>query len=103
MEKGWRMGWIIKDHYEDEYDFEMDRMNLESMDITAFSCPKLRIIEVPVDEMDTSKIEQVYELLFPGLFEDVHAMMDSDQRDPYQVKCFYRYRKSDSHALSENS
>ncbi|MPQ75490.1 hypothetical protein [Hydrogenovibrio sp. JE_KL2] len=94
------MGWIIKDHYEDEYDFEMDRMNLESMEITAFSCPKLRIIEVPVDEDDVEKIEQVYEVLFPGLFEDVHHMMESEARDPYKVKCFYKYRKSDSHELS---
>lgn len=94
------MGWIIKDHYEDEYDFELDRMNLESMDITAFSCPKLRIIEVPVDEDDTEKLEQVYEILFPGLFEDVMEMMQSDHPDPYKVKCFYRMRKSDSHDLS---
>jgi hypothetical protein len=100
MEKGFAMGWIIKDHYEDEYDFEMDRMNLESLDITAFSCPKLRIIEVPVEEDDVQKIEQVYEVLFPGLFEDVHQMMETEHRDPYQVKCFYRYRKSDSHELS---
>jgi hypothetical protein len=100
MEKEGQMGWIIKDHYEDEYDFEMDRMNLESMEITAFSCPKLRIIEVPVDEDDVEKIEQVYEVLFPGLFEDVHQMMESEARDPYKVKCFYRYRKSDSHELS---
>lgn len=94
------MGWIIKDHYEDEYDFELDRMNLESMDITAFSCPKLRIIEVPVDEDDTEKLEQVYEILFPGLFEDMTEMMQSDNPDPYKVKCFYRMRKSDSQELS---
>ncbi|WP_245595655.1 hypothetical protein [Hydrogenovibrio kuenenii] len=96
------MGWIIKDHYEDEYDFEMDRMNLESLDITAFSCPKLRIIEVPVDENDVDKIEQVYGVLFPGLFEDVTEMMHSEHRDPYKVQCFYKVRKSDSHDLSSS-
>lgn len=94
------MGWVIKDHYEDEYDFEVDRMNLEALDITAFSCPKLRIIEVPVDESDLEKIEQVYEILFPGLFEDMAEMMDSDEeRDPYRVRYYYKRRKSDSGQL----
>ncbi len=94
------MGWVIKDHYEDEYDFEVDRMNLEAMDITAFSCPKLRIIEVPVDESDLEKIEQVYEILFPGLFEDMVDMMGSeDARDPYRVRYYYKRRKSDSGQL----
>ncbi|MDG4811753.1 hypothetical protein P8629_01910 [Hydrogenovibrio sp. 3SP14C1] len=93
------MGWVIKDHYEDEYDFEMDRMNLESMDITAFSCPKLRIIEVPVDENDLEKMEQIYELLFPGLFEDVEEMMASEDSDPYKVRYYYKMRKSDSESL----
>ncbi|MBD3610888.1 MAG: hypothetical protein HUJ13_00370 [Hydrogenovibrio crunogenus] len=93
------MGWVIKDHYEDEYDFEMDRMNLESMDITAFSCPKLRIIEVPVDEDDLEKMEQIYELLFPGLFEDMEEMMASEDKDPYKVRYYYKVRKSDSEAL----
>lgn len=93
------MGWVIKDHYEDEYDFEMDRMNLESMDITAFSCPKLRIIEVPVDENDLEKMEQIYELLFPGLFEDMEEMMASEEKDPYKVRYYYKMRKSDSESL----
>ncbi|QBZ82518.1 hypothetical protein GHNINEIG_00548 [Hydrogenovibrio crunogenus] len=93
------MGWVIKDHYEDEYDFEMDRMNLESMDITAFSCPKLRIIEVPVDEDDLEKMEQIYELLFPGLFEDMEEMMASEDKDPYKVRYYYKVRKSDSESL----
>lgn len=86
------MGWIIKDMYEDEYDFEMDRMNLESLDITAFSCPKLRIIEVPVDDDDVEKMEQVYELLFPGLFEDMANMLESESRDPYTVRYYYKMR-----------
>lgn len=86
------MGWIIKDMYEDEYDFEMDRMNLESLDITAFSCPNLRIIEVPVDDDDTEKMEQIYELLFPGLFEDMANMLESESRDPYKVRYYYKMR-----------
>jgi len=90
------MSWIIKDHYEDHYDFEADRMALESMDITAFSCSKLLIIEVPVDEQDVEKISQVYELLFPGLFDDMVAMMNSPGKDPYKVSYFYKKRNSDS-------
>lgn len=93
------MGWIIKDHYEDEYDFEVDRMNLEALDITAFSCPKLRIIEVPVEDEDLEKIEQVYEVLFPGLFEDMTQMMDAEIRDPYKVRWFYKTRKSEASEL----
>lgn len=94
------MAWIIKDHYEDEYDFELDRTNLELMEITAFSCPKLRIIEVPVEENDVEMIERVYEILYPGLFEDVSAMMDAEIDDPYKVKYFYKIRKSDSNSFS---
>lgn len=93
------MGWIIKDHYEDEYDFEVDRMNLEALDITAFSCPKLRIIEVPVDDRDLDKFEQVYEVLFPGLFEDMETMLNTETKDPYKVRWFYKTRKSDSQEL----
>lgn len=93
------MGWVIKDLYEDDYDFEVDRMNLEALDITAFSCPKLRIIEVPVDEKDTKKLEQIYEVLFPGLFEDMQRMMEEEDRDPYQVRYYYKVRKSDSDVL----
>lgn len=93
------MGWVIKDLYEDDYDFEVDRMNLEALDITAFSCPKLRIIEVPVDEEDTEKMEQIYEVLFPGLFEDMQRMMDEETRDPYKVRYYYKMRKSDSEGL----
>ena len=94
------MGWVIKDHYEDEYDFEVDRMNLEALDITAFSCPKLRIIEVPVDESDMQTLEQVYEVLFPGLFDDMTDMLEREaQRDPYRVRYYYRVRKSDSGQL----
>ncbi len=91
------MSWIIKDHYEDNYDFEMDRMALESSDIIAFSCPELLMIEVPVKENDVEKIGQIYEILFPGLFEDVMEMMNKDEqdRDPYKVSCFYRVRQSD--------
>ncbi|PLA75443.1 hypothetical protein CYQ88_00290 [Hydrogenovibrio sp. SC-1] len=93
------MGWVIKDLYEDDYDFEVDCMNLEALDITAFSCPKLRIIEVPVDEKDTKKLEQIYEVLFPGLFEDMQRMMEEESRDPYQVRYYYKVRKSDSEVL----
>ncbi len=97
------MSWIIKDHYEDEYEFEVDKMALESLDITAFSCPKLLMIEVPVKESDVETIERVYEVLFPGLFEDMLEMMNSteEKRDPYKVSCFYRVRKSDSEALAD--
>lgn len=93
------MAWIIKDHYEDEYDFELDRTNLEVEEITAFSCPKLRIIEVPVKEGDLEQIERVYQILYPGLFEDVLSMMESEDNDPYSVKYFYKIRKSDSHSF----
>lgn len=94
------MAWIIKDHYEDEYDFELDRSNLEVEEITAFSCPKLRIIEVPIEEGDLEKIEKVYQILYPGLFEDLVAMMDKEDRDPFKVKYFYKIRKSDSSSFS---
>jgi len=90
------MGWIIKDHYEDAYDFEVDRMNLESMDIAAFSCAKLRIIEVPVADDDLETFEQVYELLFPGLFDDMARLLDAQERDPYQLKYFYKTRKPEA-------
>ncbi|KUJ71362.1 hypothetical protein [Thiomicrospira sp. WB1] len=88
------MGWIIKDMYEDDYDFEVDRMNLESMDITAFSCPKLRIIEVPVADDDLETLQKVYELLFPGLFEDMERMLTQEGPDPYKVKYYYKMRQS---------
>ncbi len=90
------MSWIIKDHYEDEYDLEADKMALESMDITAFSSVKDMTIEVPVDEDDTDKISQVYELLFPGLVEDMLEIMSSDGKDPYKVSYFYKKRPNKS-------
>jgi len=86
------MSWIIKDHYEDTYEFEVDKMALESMDITAFTSLEHLTIEVPVDEQDIEKIEKVYETLFPGLFEDMDEMMRSEDRDPYKVQYFYKKR-----------
>jgi hypothetical protein len=93
------MSWIIKDHYQDEDGFEADKMALESMDITAFSCSKLLIIEVPINEKDLDKMSQVYEVLFPGLFEDMLKMMNSVDKDPYKVRFFYKNRNSDSKKL----
>ena len=95
------MSWIIKDHYEDLYDFEADKMALESMDITAFSCSKLLMIEVPVKETDIEKISQIYELLFPGLLEDITAMNDSKNKDPYKISYFYKKRSSDSENINQ--
>lgn len=83
------MGWIVK-KCEDEYDFENDKLNLESMSILYFENDEEMIIEVEVAEEDLEKLNQVYDLLYPGLMEDMENMMTEEQTEnPYELKHFF--------------
>lgn len=82
------MGWIVKE-CEDEYDFENDKMNLESMSILFFENDDAMVIEVQVDDADLERLNIVYDLLYPGLMDDVATMMETEIENPYGLKHFF--------------
>jgi len=83
------MGWITK-KCEDEYDFENDKLNLESASILYFADEENMIIEVEALNHDLETLNQIYDLLYPGFLEDVAQMMEKEiEEDPYQLKHFF--------------
>lgn len=89
------MGWIVK-KCDDEYDFEVDKMNLESMSILYFENVDEMIIEVEVNDDDLEKLNQVYDLLFPGFLEDMENLLEKEiEVDPYALKHFFEASQVD--------
>ncbi|BBP43462.1 hypothetical protein THMIRHAT_12080 [Thiosulfativibrio zosterae] len=82
------MGWIVKE-CEDEYDFENDKMNLESMSILYFENDEAMVIEVQVEDDDLEKLNTVYDLLYPGLMDDMESLMEKEIENPYGLKHFF--------------